>query len=84
MIPNIAAHSPQRMTSRPQMCLPPMNLPPTDAEGEDAFYLPSPSNRDPDTGEYDNRVGPRRRMVRDSVEYFEKHQASTSSSTIYR
>ena len=32
MTPNIAAHSPQRMTSRPQMCLPPMNLPPPDGD----------------------------------------------------
>jgi hypothetical protein len=29
-------------------------------------------------------MGPRRRVVKDSVEYFEKHQASSSSSNIYR
>ena len=81
---NVSTQSPQRLTSRPPMSLPPMSIPPPDADWEDAFYLPSPSNVDPVTGEYDQRMGPRRRVVKDSVEYFEKHQASTSSSNIYR
>ena len=82
--PEVAVPPPQRMATRPPMSLPPMNLPPPDEEEEDAFYLPTPSSRDPVTGEYDSTAGPRRRLVKDPEEYFAKHQPSTSASNVYR
>jgi len=82
--PEVVVPPPQRMAARPPMSLPLTKLPPPDEQEEDAFYLPSPSSRDPATGEYDDSAGPRRRLVKDPEAYLSNHQPSTSASNVYR